>query len=74
MHELERNKQSTKHINNSAQGIKVTKHPAQHIQNSAQNVNVTKYRTEHIQKSARRADLQNNKQNTFKTVRKTLTS
>ena len=60
---LERSKQSTEHINNSAQGINVTKHPAQHIQNSAQNVNVTKYRTEHIQKSARRADVQTIKEN-----------
>lgn len=63
---LERSKQSTEHINNSAQGINVTKHPAQHIQNSAQNVNVTKYRTEHIQKSARRADVQNNKRTHLK--------
>lgn len=61
-----RSKQSTEHINNSAQGINVTKHPAQHIQNSAQNVNVTKYRTEHIQKSARRADVQHNKRTHLK--------
>ena len=68
----ERKKNSTEHIQNIVRGSNVTNNPIEHIQNTAQNMNVTKHQTEYIQNRAQRTNVTNSRQNTYKTVRKTI--